>query len=81
MANIGKFSLLYGIVCLIGFIRTMPKHRYDDIEHGSSDWSENGEQYKVLSKKSGLILAEDNYLPLDKMGNINTLIVGRIRFW
>lgn len=76
MANIGKFSLLYGIVCLIGFIRTMPKHRYDDIEHGSSDWSEHGEQYQVLSKKAGIILAENNYLPLDKRGNVNVLVVG-----
>lgn len=54
----------------------MPKHRYDNIEHGSSDWSENGEQYQVLSKKSGIILAENNYLPLDKRGNVNVLVVG-----
>lgn len=75
------FSLAYLVLVIIGIIRATPKTEYTDIEHGSSDWSENGEQYTVLSKKSGIILAEDNYLPLDKMGNINTLIVGRIRFW
>ncbi|MBO4816042.1 MAG: type IV secretory system conjugative DNA transfer family protein [Clostridia bacterium] len=74
--NIFGFSLLYIAVVVIGFIRMMPKHRYDDIEHGSSDWSEHGEQYQVLSKKSGIILAENNYLPLNKRGNVNVLVVG-----
>ena len=74
--NLFGFTLFYTIVVAIGIIRLMPKHQYDDIEHGSSDWSENGEQYKVLSKKSGIILAENNYLPLDKRGNVNVLVVG-----
>lgn len=74
--NLFGFSLFYIIVVVIGIFKMMPKHRYDDIEHGSSDWSENGEQYKVLSKKSGIILAEHNYLPLDKRGNVNVLVVG-----
>ena len=74
--NIFGFSLFYTIIVAIGIIKLMPKHQYDDIEHGSSDWSENGEQYKVLSKKSGIILAENNYLPLDKRGNVNVLVVG-----
>ena len=74
--NLLGFTLFYVIVVVIGIIRLMPKHRYDDIEHGSSDWSENGEQYQVLSKKSGIILAENNYLPLDKRGNVNVLVVG-----
>ena len=74
--NLLGFTLFYSIVVVIGIIRLMPKHQYDDIEHGSSDWSEHGEQYKVLSKKSGIILAENNYLPLDKRGNINVLVVG-----
>ena len=34
----------------------MPKHRYDDIEHGSSDWSKNGEQYTILNNKKGIII-------------------------
>ncbi len=75
------FSGFYLLLLIIGIVRAMPKTEYADIEHGSSDWSENGEQYRVLSRKSGIILAEENYLPLDKMGNINALIVGRIRLW
>ena len=74
--NLFGFTLFYTIVVTFGIIRLMPKHQYDDIEHGSSDWSENGEQYKVLSRKSGIILAESNYLPLDKRGNVNVLVVG-----
>ena len=74
--NLFGFTLFYTIIVAIGIIRLMPKHQYDDIEHGSSDWSENGEQYKVLSRKSGIILAENNYLPLDKRGNVNVLVVG-----
>ena len=58
-----------------------PKSEYENIEHGSSDWSQNGEQYRVLSKNNGIILAENNYLPVDKRGNTNVLVVGRIRFW
>lgn len=75
------YSLIYWIAVVIGINKTLPKSKYDNIEHGSSDWCENGEQYKVLSKKSGLILAKDNYLPIDKTGNVNVLIVGRFRCW
>lgn len=76
-----NFSILFIVCSIIGFIKSKPKGEYHDMEHGSSDWSEHGEQYKVLNKNKGIILAEDNYLPIDKRGNINTLIVGRIRFW
>ena len=69
-------SIVYFIVFIIGFVKTMPKHQYDDIEHGSSDWSEHGEQYTILNKKEGIILAEDNYLPVEKRGNVNVLVVG-----
>ena len=62
----------------IGLIKSMPKNEYTDIEHGSSDWA-NGDQYEVLSKKKGIILAENHYLPVDKRGNVNVLVVGR--FW
>lgn len=74
------FSGIYIIALTIGFVRSAPKHEYSDIEHGSSGWAENGEQYKILNKKEGIILGEDNYLPLDKRGNVNVLVVGRIRF-
>lgn len=76
-----KFSILYAIFVLIGLIKTAPKNEYSDIEHGSSDWSKNGEQYRILSNKKGIILAQDNYLPVDKRGNVNVLVVGRIRIW
>ena len=65
----------------IGIIKSLPKHEYTDIEHGSSDWAEGGEQYKILSPKKGIILAEKNYLPVDKRGNVNVLVVGRFWFW
>ena len=76
-----KFTIGYLILVIIGLIRTAPKHEYDKIEHGSSDWATNGEQYKVLSNKKGIILAENNYLPLNKRGNVNVLVVGRFWFW
>ena len=78
-STVWKFTILYIIVAAVGIAKAMPKHEYDDIEHGSSDWSENGEQYKVLSKNKGILLAEKHYLPLNKRGNINVLVVGR--FW
>ena len=59
-----------------GYSKTKPKGAYYDKEQGSSDWSVKGEQYKILSKNKGIILAKENYLPVDKRGNINTLIVG-----
>ena len=76
-----KFTLMYIILMCVGIARALPKHEYDDIEHGSSDWSENGEEYKTLSKNKGIILAEKEYLPVDKRGNVNVLVVGRFRFW
>ena len=78
---LGYYTIGFIVFSIIGFIKTKPNGKYHNIEHGSSDWSAHGEQYKVLSKNKGLILAKDNYLPLDKRGNINTLIVGRIWFW
>lgn len=75
------FTVFYLVVFFIGMAKTAPKNEFSDIEHGSSDWSQRGEQYKILSKNKGIILAEDNYLPLDKRGNVNVLVVGRFRFW
>ena len=70
------FTLVYAIFFIIGVARSAPKNEYTDFEHGSSDWSKNGEQYQILSNKKGIILAEDNYLPTDKRGNVNVLVVG-----
>ena len=76
-----KFTFVYLIIAIIGTIRNAPKNEYSDIEHGSSDWSKGGEQYRILSNKKGIILGEDNYLPVDKRGNVNVLVVGRFWFW
>ena len=75
------FTIVYLVFFFIGFAKSAPKNEYTDIEHGSSDWSQHGEQYTILNKNKGIILAEDNYLPVDKRGNVNVLVVGRIRFW
>lgn len=74
----GYYTLLYAGAMIIIILKSKSDGDYHDIEHGSSDWSEGGEQYKVLSKSSGIILAEKNYLPVNKPGNVNVLIVGRI---
>ena len=78
---LGATTLIFGIFFIVGMARTAPKNEYSDIEHGSSDWSQRGEQYRILSNKKGIILSEDNYLPVDKRGNVNVLVVGRIRIW
>ena len=70
------FSIILAIAFGIGAYKSRKRSKYQDIEHGSSDWCEGGEQYKVLSKNSGILLAENNFLPLNKVGNINVLIVG-----
>jgi len=75
------YTIAFIFFSIKGYWKTNPKGKYHDIEHGSSDWSTNGEQYKILSEDKGIILAKDNYLPVDKRGNINTLIVGRFWFW
>ena len=80
-ATLWRFTLFYLAAVSIGIIKAFPKHEYDGIENGSSDWCTNGEQYSVLSNKEGIILAEKNYLPVDKRGNVNVLVVGRFWFW
>ena len=75
------FIIVYLLFVVVGITKAFPKHEFDDIEHGSSDWSENGEQYRILSKNKGIVLAEKNYLPVDKRGNVNVLVVRRIWCW
>ena len=75
-SNLFVITIVYLIFFIIGLVRNKPKHQYNNIEHGSSDWSQGGEQYKILSNKEGIILAEKNYLPVDKRGNVNVLVVG-----
>lgn len=76
----GYFSIALLICAAVGFVKSMPKNEYTDIEHGSSDWA-TGQQYSVLSKRKGILLAENHYLPVDKRGNTNVLVVGRFWFW
>lgn len=76
----GYLAIAMLLLFVVGVVKSMPKNEYTDIEHGSSDWA-TGEQYQVLNKKKGILLAEDHYLPVDKRGNVNVLVVGRIRFW
>lgn len=75
------FLMFFGLFVIIGILKALPKHEYQDIENGSSDWCEGGEQYKVLNKNKGIVLAEKNYLPVDKRGNVNVLIVRRVWCW
>ena len=79
----GELYLAVALFCLagVGMLKSLPKHEYTDIEHGSSDWATGGEQYQILSPRKGILLAEKNYLPVDKRGNVNVLIVGRFWFW
>lgn len=79
--GIQVYSVIYWFIVFYAINKTLPKSAFDKIEHGSSDWCRPGEQYKVLSKKEGIILAKDNYLPVDKPGNVNVLIVGRFWCW
>ena len=74
-------TVIYTVFFFVGFVKAAPKNEFTDIEHGSSDWSQHGEQYKIINKNKGIILAENNYLPVDKRGNVNVLVVGRFRFW
>ena len=76
LKTLGGFSIIFAIFFVIGVVRSAPKNEYTDFEHGSSDWSKNGEQYQILSNNKGIILAEENYLPVDKRGNVNVLVVG-----
>jgi len=49
----GELYLACGLLvaALVGILKSLPKNEYTDIEHGSSDWARDGEQYKVLSPK------------------------------
>ena len=56
LKNVGLFTIFYAILMTIGLIRSAPKNEYTDMEHGSSDWSRNGEQYTILNNKKGIML-------------------------
>ena len=81
LATIWMFTFVYAVAVIIGIIKATPKHEYDGIENGSSDWCSNGEEYSILNNKQGIILAEKEFLPVDKRGNVNVLVVGRFWCW
>ena len=80
-----KSAFWMWVICFVLFIISViqgrSKHEFTDIEHGSSDWSEGGEQYRILDKRKGIVLAEKNYLPVNKIGNVNVMVIGRFWFW
>lgn len=73
----GIVTIVYWLISIF-IILKMNKEvsEWDGIEHGSAGWAKDGEQYSVLSKTSGILLAKDNYLPVDKRGNVNVLVIG-----
>ena len=73
---LGYVTVALLVLGIVAAYKASSQNEYYNKEHGSSDWSEGGEQYRILSRRKGLILAEKNFLPIDKRGNINTLIVG-----
>lgn len=68
-------SLYWLIICYL-VLRMGNKKEWEGIEHGSASWAKNGEEYSVLSKTKGILLAKDHYLPVTKTGNINVMVVG-----
>ena len=76
--NIFKIAIFVYYVPILYFMFKPKKKKpeWEKKEHGSAEWAKKGEQYKVLSKKEGILLAKDNYLPVDKRGNINVLVIG-----
>ncbi len=67
-------------------IKNGKKHDYDGTEHGSSDWSKNGEEFnklqdgsETLNRKEGFVLSKNHYLGTDLKKvklNKNILVVG-----
>ena len=78
--HLKTFSIIYLVAGVILLLMMKTDSEYKDIEHGSAGWAENGEQYQVLSKKEGFILAKDNYLPViptpPQAKNGNILVIG-----
>lgn len=74
------FWMIYLATIVIIILKKKGNNDYEGIEHGSSDWAKFGEQYTPdglsKDKSSGFILAEKNFLPLTRKGNLNILIAG-----
>jgi len=74
------FTIVYLVLFVVVLIAKKTDKEFGGIEHGSADWASNGEEYEVLSKTEGFILAKDHYMPMiptppsGKNGNI--LVIG-----
>ena len=70
--------IIFLLICVI--VGIMKNNEYRNIEHGSGDWAKNGEEYKVLSKTNGMVLAEKHFLPVipkpPEAKNGNILVIG-----
>lgn len=79
------YTEIYAVLFIVLLLFYKPDKEFEKIEHGSADWASGGEEYKVLSKTEGFILAKDHYLPMlptppsGKNGNI--LVIRRFWFW
>ena len=80
-----NFTIGYLILFVVVIIMKKTNKEYSGIEHGSADWATGGEEYAVLSKTDGFILAKDHFMPMipnppsGKNGNI--LVIRRFWFW
>jgi len=76
--NVFLFWLVVGLIVAICFEvkNYFLKSEYEGVEHGSSGWAD-GEQYEILNRNQGIILAKDHYLTTDnRFINKNVLIIG-----
>lgn len=83
--------IVFVVMFIIWKLKSSSSHEYEGIEHGSSEWAKNGEEFdktedgkEILNKKNGFILSKNHYLGTDlkKVAiNKNVLVVGRIRCW
>lgn len=74
--TVGILGVALLTLLIIAIIQRNRDQGYEGIEQGSGDWATGNEKYKVLSKNKGILLAKNLYLPLDKYGNTNVLVVG-----
>lgn len=85
--NASFYTFIVFVLLFIAWkIKFSSTYDYEGIEHGSSDWAKNGEEFdklddgkEILNKKHGFILSKDHYLGTDlkKVAiNKNVLVVG-----
>ncbi|MEG1142534.1 MAG: hypothetical protein RSE41_08855 [Clostridia bacterium] len=85
------FFILILVFSIIYYFKNKDKYDFQGIEHGSSEWSKNGEEFnklsdgtEILNKKNGFIISRKHFIGTDQRKvkiNKNILVVGRIRIW